>query len=158
MRRDRPGVLPGVLVISSALVAGCHGGTSPAGSGPPAQYLSVTEVRDALDRSGLGCADFQMVDREHRDIGATDAQEVATCRVENADATIMMWLRLGQAQDWAHSTQPLECRLSQSLGDSPPAYVDGGRWVVALRSGPVAADIAKAIGGRAIFPNCASQD
>ena len=140
------------------LLAGCQGNSRYENLNLPPQYRSGAEIRDALDRSGLGCADFQTISQATRDIGEREALEVDTCRVENMTATMMIWLTLGEAQDWARSHQSTACRLARSVGTDPPVWVDGGRWTVTVKSRPIANRIADAIGGQAKYPECGSAD
>lgn len=152
MRRVVWGVVPVLMVV--VLLAGCQGKSGTGSVDIPKQYDSAAQIRDALNGAGLGCADFQTIGRDSRDIGEKDAQEVATCRVENIGVTMMTWLRLGEAQDWARSRQAMGCQFAESLDTGSPVYVDGGRWIIALKSRPVATKIADAIGGEAKFPDC----
>ena len=145
------------MVLSAAavvLLAGCQSGSHYRNLDVPTQYQSGAEISDALNRSGLGCRDFQILPEGRRDIGEKDAREVGTCRVDGTDASIMLWLKLGEAQDWARSYRSMGCQLARSVGTSPPVYVDGGRWTIAVNSPPVAKRIAAAIGGQAKFPDC----
>lgn len=140
------------------LLAGCQGNARYENLKGPPRYQSAGEIRNVLDRAGLGCEDYREISQTQRDIGEKDAREVATCRVENTDAAIMMWLKLGEAQDWARSYQSMGCRLAKSVGTGEPVYVDGGHWTIAVNSRQVADDIADAVGGRAKFPECSSVD
>ena len=143
----------GVLVV---LLAGCQAQSRDGNSNLPPGYQSGAEIRDALDRAGLGCQDFQSISRDRRDIGDKDAVETDVCRVGNTDISINIWPTLGQAQDWARSRQATACGFAKSLGSPPPVYVDGGRWTIALSSRDVATEIAKAVGGKAVFADCRS--
>ena len=145
-----------LCVAVVVLVAGCQGSSRYDNLNVPPQYQSGAQIRDALVRAGLGCEDFQAVDDAQRDVGEKDAREVDTCRVGNMNAAIMIWLKLGEAQDWARSHQEMGCQLAQSVGTGEPIYVDGGRWTVAVASRPVANKIADALGGQAKFPDCSS--
>ncbi len=148
-------ILFAVMVV---LLAGCQNDSRYEHLDLAPQYGSTAEVRDALERSGLGCQGFQSVGQDRRDIGEKDALDVATCRVENRDVAIMIWLRLGEAQDWARSRRAMGCQFAQSLNTSPPVYVDGGRWTISLNSRSVAEKIAEAIGGQARFADCSVVD
>lgn len=148
-----------LLVVGAVLVlAGCQGNSRYENMHLPPQYRSGAEIREALVRSGLGCEDFQTISQAQRDTGEKDALEVDTCRVENTNVAMMIWLTLGEAQDWARSHQSMGCQLAQSLGTGPPVWVDGGRWTIAVKSRPVATKIADAIGGEARFPDCRTVD
>lgn len=146
-----------LLAVALVVLAGCQGHSAPRADLPP-RYESGAQVRDALERAGLGCQDFQSIGRDGRDIGDKDAVETDTCRVDNTGVSIDIWQTLGQAQDWARSRQTIGCELAQSLGHSPPLYVDGGRWTIALDSTEVAGEIAKGIGGKVRSADCTSVD
>lgn len=152
MERVLARVLPGVVLVLA--LAGCQDGSRYENLGIPTQYQSGAAIRDALERSGVSCTDFRRISDAQRDIGETDAREVDTCRVDDSTVTMMTWLTLGDAQDWARSRKGIECRFARSLGTPPPIYVDGGRWTIAVDSQPVAKKIADAIGGEAKVPDC----
>lgn len=147
-----------IAVTAVLLLAGCEGTPRYENPGAAPRYQSGAEIREALNRAGLGCEDFRTIGATQRDIGEKDAREVDTCRVDNTNASIMIWLRLGEAQDWARSYRSMGCRLTRSVGSGEPVYVDGGLWTVAVNSRPVADKIAQALGGRAKFPDCSSVD
>lgn len=157
MKRALLGVR-GVVAVLVVLLAGCQSTSRYENLNLPPQYGSVAEVRDALNRAGLGCQGFQTISPQQRDIGGKDAFEVATCRVDNTAASILIWLTLGEAQDWARSRETIGCQFARSLDASPPIYVDGGRWAVAVDSRMVATNIAEAIGGTARFADCRALD
>lgn len=152
MRRAITGV-----VLALALTA-CQGSRPTGQPNPPPRYQSGGEVRDALDRSGLGCAGFQAVPTHHRDFGEEDAVETDTCRVDNQDVSISTWSNLGDKQDWTHQRAVLACQFADELGTGPPVWVDGGFWTVRVNSRMLANRISHAIGGEPRSTDCRSMD
>ena len=150
MRRLLVGLLIGVALT------GCQSGATPAEPPAPPRYQSVAEVRDALEKSGLGCAGLQTVPSHHRDYGEEDAVDTATCRVDNEDAAISVWSSQGRKQDWIRRRNSLGCQLAADMGDNPPAYVDGGFWTVRVETRLLAEKISQAIGGVPRVTDCRS--
>ena len=147
MERTAAGLL---LVVA---LTGCQR-SATAERNPPPRYETVGQVRDALDKSGLGCADFHTVPGHHRDVGEEDALDTATCRVGNQDAGISVWSSLGEKQDWVRQRAAIACEFSADMGTAPGAYVDGGFWTVRVNSRMVADDISTAIGGQPRVTDC----
>lgn len=145
----------GILVV--LVLAACNRG--PTGQEPlPPQYQSGTDIRNALVKSGLGCDEFQPISAHHRSFGEEDAVETDACRVDNQDVSISMWKGLGQKQDWARTRTTMGCQFADSLGNTPPVYVDGGRWTVRVESRMLASRISDAIGGDVRAADCRSVD
>lgn len=146
-----------VLAFSAVLaLSGCGQSAQPPEPEPPPRYQSAAEVRDALNRSGLGCEDFQEVQAHHRDFGEEDAVETDTCRVDNQDASISTWSSLGKKQDWTRQRATLACQFADDMAAGPPVWVDGGFWTVRVKSRTLADKIAAAIGGEPKNTDCRS--
>ena len=145
-----------VLIVLS--LAGCSQASTNGDVALPPRFDSGPEVRDALIKSGLGCDGFRPIGRHHRDFGEEDAVETDSCRVDNEDVIISIWGGLGQKQDWARTRAGLGCQFADSLGSTPPIYVDGGRWTITVQSRALANRISQAIGGEPTFTDCRSLD
>lgn len=111
-------------------------------------------MRDALDRSGLACADYVQLGREHRSIGEEGAVDVGSCTLGTEPVSIAIWRDEGQKKDWADLDERVGCELAYSLGTPPIVYVDGGTWTVSPKSRALADSIARAIGGVAVKADC----
>ncbi len=144
-----------VGLLLPIVLAGCQRPATDGQADTP-RYQSVGEVRNALDKSGLGCADFQTIPGHHRDFGEEDAVDIGACLVDNREAVISMWSSLRNKQDWIRQRAGLGCQLAGDLSSSPPIYVDGGFWTVRVNSRRLADSVSRAIGGEPKATDCRS--
>jgi hypothetical protein len=107
------------------VLAGC-GGSGSAGSKGAISASSGTDIRNALDKAGLSCTDYQSIPTGDRVWGTESAADVGRCKVENEKIVIIIWKDNGQRENWIGTGKKMGCELGKSFGISSWNFVDGG--------------------------------
>lgn len=123
----------GLFVV--LILTGCDRSSTTDHVSLPPRYETGADVRDALITSGLGCDDFRPISPVHRDLGAKDAVETDSCRIDNQDAVISIRKGLGQKQDWARQRAAQGCRGTPIDADITRCRKTASCWPV-QRGGP----------------------
>jgi hypothetical protein len=146
-----------LIAVASAAVALL---TSPSSGGSPSKgredvgFSSSTAIRDALNKAGIACTEYQTVASGDREMFTESAADVGSCKVENEDISLIVWKDNGQRDNWSGMAKNIGCQMVKILGESTLDYVDGDRWTIENPSQTLAKKISDAIGGKAVHIVC----
>ena len=147
-------------MIAIIALSACGGSSTSQGSSDGSEvskddnFISASEIRDALAQKGLVCADFAVTAVADRDMGQEGAVDVAQCVIEGENVGFSIWKDNGQRDNFTGMMKGIGCEMAKSFGISTLDYAKGDKWTISGVSQTLTEKLAKTLDAEAVHLKC----